>query len=94
MKRKKFKYLFLVSLFLFSKSIITAQVELLSIDSLYLITIDHFYKNVENVKDEIWKDMKLSPVCMFRINGPALLYNHPTPPVNFTRISDKLYVGE
>ncbi|HTN68548.1 MAG TPA: hypothetical protein VLZ33_03695, partial [Dysgonamonadaceae bacterium] len=90
----KFKHLFFVCLFLFCKSIITAQVQLLSIDSLYLTTIDHFYSNAENLKSEIWEDMKLAPVCMFRINGPALLYNHPTPPTSFIRVSDKLYIGE
>ena len=94
MKRIKYKCLFLVFLLLCSKFIITAQVQLLEIDSLYLKTIDQFYSNAEKVKSEIWEDMKLAPVCMFRLNGPALLYNHPTPPANFIRLSDKLYLGE
>lgn len=64
------------------------------IDSLYLASIDHFYKDADNAKSEIWKGMELAPVCMFRVNGPALLYNHPNPPENFIRVTDKLYIGE
>lgn len=93
MKQLKFKYLLFIFLFSFSKSILTAQVQLLSIDSLYLTTIEHFYNNAESVKSEIWEGMKFAPVCMFRINGPALLYNHPQPPKSFVRVTDKLYVG-
>ena len=64
------------------------------IDSLYLASIDHFYKNADNAKSEIWKGMELAPICLFRVNGPALLYNHPNPPENFIRVTDKLYIGE
>lgn len=63
-------------------------------DSLYLTTIDHFYNNAEDVKSEIWEEMKLAPICMYRVNGPALLYNHPEPPKSFTQVTDKLYIGE
>jgi hypothetical protein len=71
-----------------------AQKQLMAIDSLYLTSIDRFYNYAENNKSEIWKEMKLAPVCLYRINGPALLYNHPNPPENFKKINDKLYIGE
>ena len=31
---------------------------------------------------------------MFRMNGSALLYNHPNPPEDFMKLSDELYIGE
>jgi hypothetical protein len=64
------------------------------IDSLYLTSIEHFYKNANNAKSEIWNGMELAPICLFRVNGPALLYNHPNPPKNFTQVTDKLFLGE
>lgn len=94
MKRMKFKHLIFICLFLFNKSIINAQEQPMAIDSLYLTSIDHFYKNAENVKSEIWKEMELAPICLYRINGPALLYNHQNPPENFLRVTDKLYIGD
>lgn len=66
----------------------------MAIDSLYISSIDRFYKNAEVVKSEIWEGMELAPLCLFRINGPALLYNHPSPPESFTRVSDRLFIGE
>ena len=63
-------------------------------DHLYQDTIEKFYINAEIAIKEIWPDMKLAPVCLFRNNGPAILYNHPNPPKNFTRITDKLYLGK
>ncbi|MEP6683796.1 MAG: hypothetical protein ABJA35_11070 [Parafilimonas sp.] len=90
----RLKLLVFISLFLFNKSITNAQKQLMAIDSLYMASIDNFYNNAENEKSNIWKDMKLAPVCLYRINGPALLYNHPNPPANFKKVNDKLYIGE
>ena len=82
-----------VGIFLLSSSFVTGQEALNPIDSLYLASVDHFYKNAEVAVSEIWEGMELAPFCLFRINGPALLYNHPNPPENFIRLNDKLYLG-
>ncbi len=92
-KQEILKYLVVIYLFLSNLSIY-AQGQFMAIDSLYLSTISSFYKNTENKKDAIWKGMKLAPVCLYRINGPALLYNHPNPSGNFKKVTDKLYLGE
>ncbi len=81
-------------MFLFSTFTINGQEQLMKIDSLFLASIAHSYKNAENAKSEIWKGMELAPICLFRVNGPALLYNHPNPSENFIRVRDKLYIGE
>lgn len=90
----KFENLIYVCMFLFSTLMTNGQEQLLSIDSLYLTSIDHFYKNADHAKSEIWKEKELAPICLFRINGPALLYNHPNPPENFIRVTDRLYLGK
>ena len=77
----------------FNTTRVNGQETLLPIDSLFISTVDSFYKNAEYTKGEIWKGMKLAPVCLFRINGPALLYMHPNPPKGFTKIADELYIG-
>ncbi len=64
------------------------------IDSLYMSSIDDFYKNAGNATSKIWTGMGLAPVCMYRVNGPALLYNHPNQPKSFKRVNDKLYIGD
>lgn len=87
----KFKCLILSCLLLCN---INMQGQLTAIDSLFVTSIDQFYKNAENTKSEIWEGMQIGPVCMFRMNGPALLYNHPNPPESFMKVSDELYIGE
>jgi len=67
--------------------------QLLPIDSIYLSSIDDFYENAAMVKDEIWEGMQLAPACLYRVNGPALLYDHPSPPESFIKVSDRLYHG-
>ncbi len=66
---------------------------MLPIDSLFLGKIEEFYKNSEQLSNQAWPGMSLSPVCIFRKNGPAFLYNHPNPPESLKKISDKLYMG-
>jgi hypothetical protein len=66
----------------------------LAIDSLYFNSISKFYKEANEYKNSIWTDMKLGPVCLFRIDGPAFLYKHPNPPGNFKKLSKDLYVGK
>ncbi len=81
---------------LFSCTLLQAQeqIQLLPIDSIYLSAIGDFYANADDLKDEIWEDMQLAPICLFRENGPALLYNHPSPPQSFHKMSDKFYIGK
>lgn len=81
---------------LFSCTLLQAQeqIQLLPIDSIYLSAIGDFYANADDVKDEIWEGMQLAPVCLFRDNGPALLYHHPSPPQCFHKVSDSLYIGK
>lgn len=90
----KFKFLTSVCMFLFSISAVNGQINLMPIDSLYLTSINHFYNNADNAKSEIWKGMELAPICLFRVNGPALLFNHPNPPENFFRVADNTYIGK
>lgn len=73
---------------------INGQVSLLSIDSLYMKSIDLYYSQAEIHRDDVWEGIKLGPVCLFRDNGPAFLYNHPKPPSSMKKLSDKLYVGK
>ena len=72
----------------------SAQAPLSAIDSLYFTSVEEFYKRAEKLKGKIWEGMKINPVCLFRSNGPAFLFNHPNPPDNFRKLSDKLYVGK
>lgn len=70
-----------------------AQNQLLPIDSLYLNSIEHFYEFAEEHSDEIWPGMEIAPVILYRMDGPAFLYNHPDPPESFTKHSNNLYIG-
>jgi hypothetical protein len=56
------------------------QKGLLLIDSMYINSIETFYNNAQKGTNDIWKSMTLAPVCLYREDGPALLYNHPNPP--------------
>jgi len=90
----RFHLYFLISLL--SHTLLQGQErnQLLPVDSIYLSSIEAFYENADNVKHEIWEGMQLAPVCLFRVNGPAILYNHPSPPESFEKVSDRLYLGE
>ena len=68
--------------------------DIIAIDSLYSNEIERSFEEMRLSVDEIWPKMTLSPVCLFRFNGPAYLYNHPDPPSGFKKITDKLYVGK
>ena len=70
-----------------------AQVNFRPVDSLYMNSLEDFYTIAENSMNDIWPGMKPSPVCLYRVNGPAFLYNHPDPPPSFTKITEKLYAG-
>ena len=72
---------------------VKCQIKMLSIDSLYLQGVSKFYQFAETTKDEIWPGMELSPVCLYRVDGPAILYNHPNPPASFKKIDEKTHFG-
>lgn len=69
------------------------QITMLPIDSLYLSKIEEFYKNADQFRNNSWPGMTLSPICIFRKNGPAFLYNHPNPPETLKKVRDNLYMG-
>ena len=69
------------------------EVTVLPIDSMYSRWMVEFYPQAENRVSEIWPGMRLLPVCVFRIDGPAWLYNHPDPPASFVQIDDRLWQG-
>ncbi len=72
---------------------VAGQASMLSVDSLFLGSIAGFYEQVEEATAMIWPGMKPSPVCLYRVNGPAILYNHPSPPESFVKVADQTYLG-
>ncbi|MBT1709448.1 hypothetical protein KK062_14490 [Fulvivirgaceae bacterium PWU5] len=50
------------------------------LDSTYLANLATFSKNAHSLASEIWPGMKIGPFCIFRVNGPAYIMNHPAPP--------------
>jgi len=86
-------FLSFMFLFMFCTAKIHAQENLSPIDSLYLNSIEQFYEYAEEYADDIWPGMDIAPVILYRMNGPAFLYNHPDPPESFTKLSDNLYLG-
>lgn len=70
----KITYLMITGLLLFNVTGMRAHEPLTAIDSLYLSSVAQYYKIAENVKNEIWQGMELSPVCLFRIDGPAIFF--------------------
>jgi hypothetical protein len=85
------RFSFLLILF-FSIIFITEAQQFEAIDSVFMDSIITFRKNLEAVEDSIWPDMKTGPYCIFRLNGPAFLMNHPKPPFNGRYISDGIYL--
>ncbi len=69
------------------------QITISPIDSLYMNSLETFYDNAINSSNKIWQGMEVAPVCLFRVDGPAFLYNHPNPPSYFKKVSGKLYAG-
>ncbi len=62
------------------------------IDSAYLNTFGDFSRNVNNIKDKVWSGMEVGPSCIFRLNGPAFLMNHPQPAANGKLLSDSTFM--
>lgn len=83
----------LILLLVFNSLLSPAQTKLLPVDSLFMNSLEDFYTIAENNMPDIWPGMKPSPVCLYRVNGPAFLFNHPDPPPSFTKIRGELYVG-
>gem|GEM_PF-4330879 len=87
------KQLFSVMLIFALSAQVHGQHSVLSVDSLFLNGIAGFYEQAEHATGHIWPGMELSPVCLYRVNGPAILYNHPNPPESFEKIADRTYLG-
>ncbi len=66
--------------------------ELTGIDSLYLKAFTTFPEKMNEIKEAVWPGMKIGPSCIFRVNGPAFLINHPLVPGNARHITDSIYV--
>ncbi len=91
----KSRFVFVLWMFLVQSILLQGQgSSMLPIDSLYLGGMEAFYRKAAAFSEEVWPGMRLSPMCAFRENGPAFLYNHPNPPETFKRIGDQLYAGE
>ena len=84
--------IFLLSLIIYWNIQFVHAQQLEPIDSAYLKTLLNFSKNVATIKDSIWPGMKIGPSCIFRINGPAFLINHPQPPVTAKCLADSIYM--
>lgn len=92
MKIKSF--IFSVSLMVFLPlGNLYAKLIMHGIDSLFIESVEGFYRDAESFAEKVWPGMEMSPVCLFRLNGPALLYNHPDPPESFIKVSENLYLG-
>jgi hypothetical protein len=75
----------------FIYSVTDAQV-ITPIDSVYLNALTSFSKNVDKIKEKVWPGMQIGPFCIFRLNGPAFLLNHPVPPQNSHYLKDSIYI--
>lgn len=84
-------YLFLLFFLAFQFGTANAQI-LTAKDSVYLASFPEFSKNVNTIKDQVWPGMTIGPFCGCRLNGPALLMNHPNPPKNSIQLSNGIYL--
>ncbi|HKL67423.1 MAG TPA: hypothetical protein VJ877_05985 [Bacteroidales bacterium] len=71
-----------------------SQDEITPLDSLFTESVVDFYRDAENNAGEIWPGMTLSPVCLYRHGGPAILYGHPDPPGSFVEMEEGVFIGE
>jgi hypothetical protein len=62
------------------------------LDSTYLANLATFSKNAHSLAREIWPGMKIGPFCIFRVNGPAYIMNHPAPPKEARLLHDSIYI--
>jgi hypothetical protein len=70
--------------------VLTAQ-EIEPIDSLYQKAAVNFSQNLSSIKGKAWPGMEIGPFCIFRLNGPAFLMNHPDPPIYAKKWQDSIY---
>lgn len=72
---------------------LTANAQVIEpIDSLYFNAINVFSKNINNITKKVWPGMQIGPFCIFRLNGPAFLMNHPNPPANGKYLKDSVFL--
>jgi hypothetical protein len=62
------------------------------LDSAYLAHLATFSKNAYSLAPEIWPGMTIGPFCIFRVNGPAYIMNHPAPPKEARLLRDSIYI--
>lgn len=71
---------------------ITSAQVIAPIDSAYLNKVGDFSRNANKIKEQVWPGMQIGPYCIFRLDGPAFLLNHPVPPLNAHHLKDSIYV--
>ena len=63
------------------------------IDRAYRESLPQFSQNIQQLTKHAWPEMQIGPYCIFRMNGPAFITNHP----NFDGINtqkDSIYCFE
>lgn len=85
------KKYFTLLLILYINYSVYAQV-IMPIDSAYISTVADFSKNINTITEKIWPGMQIGPYCIFRLNGPAFLLNHPAPPQNSRHFNDSIFI--
>ncbi|WP_462280683.1 hypothetical protein [Salinivirga cyanobacteriivorans] len=83
----------IILLFVIAVPIVTLS-QMNSKDSALAQSLEKFYIIAEKQANKIWPDMKPTPVMLYRINGPVLLYNHPKPGKNFNKRKANLHIGK
>jgi hypothetical protein len=62
-----------------------------ALDSTYLAYLAPFAKNARTLARDVWPGMKVGPFCIFRVNGPVYILNHPAPPKDARLLRDSIY---
>jgi hypothetical protein len=81
-----------ISLILFTHTTPLSAQTTTSLDSTYLAHLATFSKNAHTLASEIWPGMKIGPFCIFRVNGPAYILNHPQPPKEARLLHDSISI--
>ena len=85
---------FLIFLVLFATiSLTSLNAQIIEpIDSTYIAGMDNFNATVNRINENVWPGMSIGPYCIFRLNGPAILINHPNPPQDAKLLKDSIYL--
>ena len=84
--------LFAICLMLIASITSLSAQTITSLDSTYLAHLAAFSKNARSLAPEVWPGMTIGPFCIFRVNGPAYIMNHPAPPKEARLLHDSIYI--